>query len=615
MADLAGDLIGEIRLGRGGGGRFRNTDFGTAGSALFSARARNLWRVGQGSNAAILKKINRGGTHSGPQLAAQLSYLCRKSEAVFGHAVECELGARTLSAAQRKELALAWQDGWRGAPKNGHTTHLLLSFPADLSAPKALRIAEEWAFEMFQSGRHVAEEWAYVAALHTDRAHPHVHIVLNNRGLESDRWFYIAREHVFCLEMMKERLVGIAAEMGVELDASSRLERGILTYGPSRAEIEAARRERRPVLERPRHGQALEAGLAVVAQSAASLRMLAAIASLSRLEAVTRRMERAAGILETGGVLTPKALERGAMALETGESRPELEGVFTGWLERAERRIARLAPAERRGMHQELAEITTEVLRELGDAPGAGPGAALVERAPCSELYRTQVLEGGIRRDKLSVDLTEEAAREVRSAVLTAADALGIDREAMARRLAQPAATAGQEREWVRQDLQAVATARGLDLDREAERQAAADLVDRFYATAARALNRALEIDHGPENDRLTRTLAALAALHHRHGRVAFEHEDHAERFASDLRARYGKTVMAQIAAGDDRALARDVPEAGERRAIAIALLAAAEAHESLGLSRRQAELARERLQAHDQPAQELGYKDHDLEL
>ncbi|MFC0339556.1 hypothetical protein, partial [Paracoccus niistensis] len=66
MTDLADDLIGEIRLGRSGRGRFRNTNFGkarrsrTAGS-LFSARACNLWRVAQGSNAAVLKKITRGG--------------------------------------------------------------------------------------------------------------------------------------------------------------------------------------------------------------------------------------------------------------------------------------------------------------------------------------------------------------------------------------------------------------------------------------------------------------------------------------------------------------------------------------------------------------------------
>ncbi|MFC0341986.1 relaxase/mobilization nuclease domain-containing protein, partial [Paracoccus niistensis] len=554
----------------------------------------------------------RGGTHTGAQLAAQLTYLFRKSEAVFSHAADCELGARTLSAEQRKELVLDWQDAWKGAPKNGHTTHLLLSFPADLSPRKALRIAEAWAFEMFQSGTHVADEWAYVAALHTDRAHPHVHIVLNNRGLHGDSWFYIARDHVFCLDMMKERLVGIAADMGVELDASSRLERGILTYGPSRAEIEAAAREKRQVHERKLQGQALEDGLAVIEQSAATLRMLASIASLSRLKEVALRMERAAGILETGGILTPKALETGAMDLETAGSRQELDRVFTGWLERAERRIARLAPAEQREMRQELAEITTGILRDLGDARGA----ELVLRAPRSELYRTQVLDEEIRRGTVTRELTERATQEVRSAVLNAAGAIGLDRGTMAGRLEQPAANAWQEREWVRQDLQAVSQARGLDLDREAERHAAAELVDRFYATAAHVLNRALEIDHSPaRDDRLTRTLASLAAVHRQHGRVAFEHEDHAERFASDLKARYGETVMAQIAAGDDRALALDVPAARQRRDIARALVAAAEAHESLGLSTRQAELAKERLHEHDEPQHEPRRKDHDLEM
>lgn len=69
-------------------------------------------------------------------------------------------------------MVLDWEDAWSGEPKNGHTTHLLLSFPADLSPKKALRIAEDWAFEMFQSGTHVDDQWSYVAALHTDRDHP-----------------------------------------------------------------------------------------------------------------------------------------------------------------------------------------------------------------------------------------------------------------------------------------------------------------------------------------------------------------------------------------------------------------------------------------------------------
>ena len=195
----------------------------------------------------------------------------------------------------------------------------------------------------------------------------------------------------------------------------------------------------------------------------------------------------------------------------------------------------------------------------------------------------------------------------------------GLVAEEGRRRLEQPAANAWQEREWVKQDLHAVSKARGLDLDREDQRYAAADLVDRFYATAARTLNTALEIDHSHshshENDRLTRTLEALAAVHREHGRVEFEHEDHAERFASDLKERYGEKVIEQIASGDDRALALDFPEPGQRRDIAKALVAAAESHESIGLTMRQAELAKERLHERETPAHELRRKDQDLEL
>nr|WP_255434937.1 relaxase/mobilization nuclease domain-containing protein [Paracoccus sp. MC1862] len=502
-------------------------------------------------------------------------------------------------------MAQEWSDAWSGEPKNGHTTHLLLSFPADLSPKKALRIAEAWAFEMFQSGTHVEDEWAYVAALHTDRAHPHVHIVVNNRGLEQGQWFHMAKEHDFNIAMMKERLVEIAADMGVELDASSRLERGILTYGRTRAEIEGGEPERR------RFGKALEDGLAVVSRSADTLRLLASIASLSRLKDVAVRMERAAHILEAGGILTSKSLEIATMDLEKVENRKDLDRAFTSWLDNAERQIATLDPADRREMRHELAEVTTEIMRGLGDARGA----ELVERAPRSELYRTQVLDDEIRRGKLSVDLTEDAALEVKAAVFEAAEAIGIDRDTMERRLEHPAANAWQEREWVKQDLHAVSEARGLDLDREDQRHAAADLVDRFYATAAKALNTALEIDHSRENDRLTRTLESLAEVHREHGRVEFEHEDHAERFANDLKERYGEKVIEQIAAGDDRALALDFPEPGQRREISKALIAAAESHESIGLTTRQAQLARERLHERETPEHELRRKDHDLEL
>ena len=629
MAGLADDLIGEIRLRRAGGRVAPDSGLGKArgrrsGGSSFSARARDLWRVGQGSNAAVLKKIARGGTLTPGRLKSQLRYLFTKSHALFGNTIGLDPEAEVLTAEQRRAIALDWSDGWRGDPKNGHTTHLLISFPYDLAPRKALRIAEAWAFEMFQSGTHMQDEWAYVAALHTDRSHPHVHIVVNNRGLEHGEWFFMAKDHAFNLAIMKERLVEIAGGMGVELDASSRLERGILTYGPSRAEIEEAAREHRPVRERALHGPALEEGLAVVSRSAATLRTLAGIASLARLKDVKLRMERAAAILEAGGILSSKTLEGEMMDLQTTDvphTRQSLDRVFAAWLDRVEGEIATLGPEDRREMRTELAEVTTAILRDLGDARGA----ELVMEPPRSALYRTELGDSAIARGTVTKTLSRTAALEMRTTVLEAAEAIGIDRSAMTRRLEHPAANAWQEREWVKADLQAVSRARGLDLDHADQRHQTAEMVDRFYATAAKVLNHALGVEHARdtvhsrESDRLVRTLETLARVHRQHSRVEFEQEDHAERFAHDLKERYGETVMEQIASGDDRALAADFPEARPRREIARALVAAAESHESMGLSRRQAEMARERLLSrghqHERPQHELRRKDFDLDL
>jgi type IV secretion system T-DNA border endonuclease VirD2 len=204
----------------------------------FSARASQLWRFSLGSNAAVIKKIGRGGTANAKELAAQMDYLFSKSAAIFGNGVALDHDARRLTKDERNDIVGDWVEDWRGSPKSGHTSHLLLSFPSHVRPEKAKLIAEVWAFEMLQSGEHQDDVWSYVAALHTDRAHPHVHIVVNNRGMLNDSRFFMAKEHVFNLDTMKERMVAIAAEEGVFLDATLRAERGLLTYGPSRAEIE-----------------------------------------------------------------------------------------------------------------------------------------------------------------------------------------------------------------------------------------------------------------------------------------------------------------------------------------------------------------------------------------
>lgn len=604
MSDsIARDLIGEIEFRRNLAGAARSLN-DTARQSFsrfgFGAKARNLWRMAQGSNAVVLKKISRGGTHSAKQLGMQMDYLFGKSTALFGNMVEHDPNGRTLTKDERAEIVEMWSDTWSGSPKNGQTTHLLLSFPADLAPKKARMIAETWAAEMFQSGIHAEDEWAYVAALHTDRANPHVHIVVNNRGIENGTWFFMSKSHVFNLAMMKERVVELAAEDGVHLDATSRLERGILSYGPSRAEIEGAKREHRPVRERMREGRALQDALAEIATNAAIARNLAGIADQVSLAEIAANLSKAASILERGGIILPKDMEI-TMQQETAQSQSDLRQAFAGWFENAETKIAAKELQDRQDLRRQLYEISGNILQSLGD----DRGAELMRRGARAAVYQTRLEVGQIERDGKAVALSPIASEEMRRDVQAEGAKIGIRPEIIAARLDTGAGNAWQERDWMKADLLAVAEAKRLDLTREKDRSLAAELVDGFYSSAAKVLDRTLEPVQHNRNDRLTRTLSSMGQAVAQGQELRFGHEDQAARFASDLKDRYGDDVVRRIAQGDDRALAVDFPEADKRKDVALSILSAARSHQSLGITLRDAELGAERLKERDGGAQE----------
>ena len=363
---LAEAVLGDLDFLRPQSGRVKpGPSSPSQQSFRFSPRASQLWRFSLGSNAAVIKKISKGGTANAKELAAQMDYLFSKSASVFGNGVVLEAHAKGLTKDERNIIVGDWVEDWRGSPKIGHTTHLLLSFPSHVRPEKAKMIAEVWAFEMFQSGEHQDDVWSYVAALHTDRAHPHVHIVVNNRGTLNDSWFFMAKDHVFNLDMMKERMVAIAAEEGVFLDATSRAERGLLTYGPSRAEIERAREEGRAPEVRPREGRALEDALATMARTADAMRSLSHVAALTGLPEIAEKIAKAEEVLRQGGVLSPFPAE--AATLE----RADLERHFSGWMTETEGRIRKAPIAERKGLRDELYGYAVDIARGLGDARGA----------------------------------------------------------------------------------------------------------------------------------------------------------------------------------------------------------------------------------------------------
>ena len=218
-------------------------------------------------------------------------------------------------------------------------------------------------------------------------------------------------------------------------------------------------------------------------------------------------------------------------------------------------------------------------------------------------VHGTQIGARSIVRAGLAQPLAPERVAALREQIADEAARIGLDPAAVTERMTQGAANAWQERDWTRQDILAVASHQRLDLDSEPGRRTAAGLVGGFYASTARLVDRSLE--HRPESDRLTRALGAMAESLYAHGKVAFQSDEHAARFARDLKDRYGADLMARLAEGDDRALALDIPDPQDRQATVRAIAAAAERHESIGMSLQQARQVKARFNGREAGGEE----------
>jgi type IV secretion system T-DNA border endonuclease VirD2 len=577
---VAEAVLGEINFLRPQQGRVKAGSSSSPKRGFsFSTRASQLWRFSLGSNAAVLKKIGKGGTANAKELAAQMDYLFSKSASIFGNGVVLDIDAKGLTKDERNDIVGDWVEDWRGSPKNGHTTHLLMSFPSHVRPEKAKLIAEAWAFEMFQSGEHQDEAWSYVAALHTDKAHPHVHMVVNNRGTLNDSWFFMAKEHVFNLDVMKARMVAIAAEEGVFLDATSRAERGLLTYGPSRAEIERARAEGRAPEERQREGKALEDAMATMARTADAMRSLNYVAALTGLPEIGEKIAKAEEALRRGGVLQPFSGD-----IATAE-RADLDQHFSGWMAEAEGKIRKMPVVERKEMRDELYGYAVDIAKGLGDARGA----QLLQMLPQTKIYTTGLDADRLTQGRDAADLRPGAVDRLKTGIVRKAVALGLSSDRMAERLETGAANAWEERDWVRNDLFALSGRRRADLRNPDQSRKVVDDLEGFYEAAAKLIEQARAHEVVPENDRLLRALGSMGRIMKADGKVEFRGYAHAERFADELRKRYGKGVVAELANGRTNALAEDFEDADQRKWIARAVVSAAKSHVALGLTQKKA--------------------------
>lgn len=421
-------------------------------------------RAARGYSPAIFKPISKGGCHTGAQLKAQLTYLTTKSSHILDSRGTHD-GKKTLTEAEIDRVVRRFENQWgeRHSPKLGHTSHLLMAFPVGTSGEEVRAITETVCERFFQGE---GSQFDYIAAIHQDRAHPHAHIVLNRRSKDGEM-FFLGKDHHFNYDAFRVAMVEAAQVHGIRLEATRRLDRGVTTYRAEIDEVYKARDEGRPPVERQRTGADLAAALQTVARNALTYRGLAAEASRSNFDDVAEALERASTILASGGQVQCD----GAIYMSQDETAFDtLITEFSQNIRQIEAAIDRAPASERPEIERKLTDVLASVahLNPLGDR-----SAALLDAPSRDGVYA----RANMREDQMMrLDDGDVTAR-----LTEALQGTGIDPEAVAARMREGAGNAALERQWLAQDLRAIAAAGDLDLEKGEDREEALDRLEAVH--------------------------------------------------------------------------------------------------------------------------------------
>jgi type IV secretion system T-DNA border endonuclease VirD2 len=316
-----------------------------------------------------------------------------------------------------------------------------------------------------------------------------------------------------------------------------------------------------------------------MARTADAMRSLQHVAALTGLPEIGEKIAKAEEALRRGGVLQPFP---GDVAMA---ERADLDRHFSGWMAEAEGKIRKMPVAERKDMRDELYGYAIDIAKGLGDARGA----QLLQMLPRAKLYATGLEGDRLTQGRVAVDLQPGAMDRLKTDIVSKAVGLGLKGERMAERLETGAANAWEERDWVRSDLLALSGRRRADLRNPVQSRKIVDDLEGFYEAAAKLIDHARTHEAVPENDRLLRALGSMGRIMQADGKVEFRGDAHAERFTEELRQRYGKGVVAELAGGQTDALTGDFEDADQRTWIARAVVSAAKSHVAFGLTLKEA--------------------------
>jgi type IV secretion system T-DNA border endonuclease VirD2 len=436
-------------------------------------RQKQLVRAARGHRAAVFKAIRAGGTHSRAQLVRQLEYLTTKASHIVDSRSVLDrdeaLGPDEIERLADRFTA-RWGEGFN--PKLGHTTHLLMSYPIGTRATDVRDISTAVAERFFANE---ARTFDYLIAVHEDRDHPHAHLVLNRRAQEGE-YFYLGRDHHFNYDAFRLAMVEEAERVGVRLEATRRLDRGVTTYAAQTVEVHAAKEEGRAVVERPRVGDDLARAAAENAMTSYQYRALAAKASEEGREDIANALFRAGEILARNGRLE----QDGDVYMDSDQSFEELRSRFAERADRVEALIRAMPEGERAAAEKQV----NAIYADMAHMQPLGQRSSTLTQAPS---------DGGVySAPNLNPELAGRMREgQTRAQIETALRGTGISSEAVISRVEQGAGNAALEREWLSRDLERIAETNGLNLERREDLRAASDRLNEVHVQLGTLLERA----------------------------------------------------------------------------------------------------------------------------
>ena len=465
LNDAVDAVTGEVF--RDGWSRIRGSMQG-----LHVAKQSQLVRAAAGHRPAVFKAIRGGGTHTKSQLQTSSSTSPPSPPISWTQSGFLD-GKAKLEAKDIKDLterfAKRWDAGFK--PKLGQTTHMLMSFPIGTRGEDVRDIATDVAERFFQTD---AGHFDYIIAVHEDRDHPHAHLVLNRRSQEGE-FFFLGRNHRFNYDDFRLAMVEEAEKYGVRLEATRRVDRGVVHYPARTSEVYAAKEEGRAPRERERVGQDLTRTLAEIANTRTVYHSLAAEASREAREDIAAALFRAGEVLARGGQVD----RTGDVYMAEDQSFEDLRSLYAEKLARVQGMIAEKSDAERPVLEKRLIEIQTQVQH----MQPLGLRSSTLSEAPS---------EGGVYSEANIHESQLERLTEprLRSRIDAALRGTGISTSEVVARIETGASNAALEHQWIADDLSKVAEARDLNLERRADLEQARDILNDVHVELGTLLER-----------------------------------------------------------------------------------------------------------------------------